>query len=132
MTALNACPFCGGVAQIYGNFEHGYQIAHSCIGDSLFRISVARNTEDEAVAAWNRRAYHASEPDAEAVERGADINAPGMRETIAAAIANARGMRRGVPTISNILDILPAKLRDEVIDDAENVLAEIARARSQP
>ena len=47
---------------------------------------------------------------------------PGTREVIAAAIANARGMRRGVPTIVNILDILPAKLRDEVLDDADNVM----------
>ncbi len=36
----------------------------------------------------------------------------------AAAIANARGNRRGVPSITNILDVLPQKLRDEVMDDA--------------
>ena len=40
---------------------------------------------------------------------------------IAAAIANARGNRRGVPTITNILDMLPQKLRDEVMDDAQAV-----------
>jgi hypothetical protein len=44
------------------------------------------------------------------------------KRIIAAAIANARGMRRGVPPIINVLDILPPKLRDEVLDDAENVL----------
>lgn len=45
------------------------------------------------------------------------------RESVAAAIANARGNRRGVPDIVNILDILPKKLRDEVLDDADAVLA---------
>lgn len=39
-------------------------------------------------------------------------------KVIAAAIANARGGRRGMPPIVNILDLLPQKLRDEVIDDA--------------
>ena len=40
----------------------------------------------------------------------------------AAAIANARGDRRGVPEIVNILDMLPEKLRDEVLEDAEAAL----------
>jgi hypothetical protein len=39
-------------------------------------------------------------------------------ESVAAAIANARGGRRGVPTVKNILDVLPQKLVDEVMDDA--------------
>lgn len=42
-------------------------------------------------------------------------------ETIAAAIANARGGRRGVPPITNVLDALPPRLRDEVMDDAAAV-----------
>jgi hypothetical protein len=45
------------------------------------------------------------------------------QETIAAAIANARGGRRGMPPIKNILDVLPSKLRDEVMDDASAVIA---------
>ena len=51
-----------------------------------------------------------------------------INEIIASAIANARGMRRGVPTISNVLDLLPEKLRDEVMDDAENVISELTKA----
>lgn len=47
------------------------------------------------------------------------------KEIIATAIANARGMRRGVPTISNVLDLLPDKLKDEVLDDADNVIKEL-------
>jgi hypothetical protein len=47
---------------------------------------------------------------------------------IAAAIANARGNRRGVPTITNVLDVLPRKLRDEVIDDAQAVVRAINAA----
>lgn len=39
-------------------------------------------------------------------------------EAAATAIANARGARRGMPPISNILDALPEKLRQEVFDDA--------------
>jgi len=47
------------------------------------------------------------------------------RETVdkaAAAIANARGMRRGMPTITNVLDVLPPKLKAEVREDGEDVL----------
>lgn len=52
---------------------------------------------------------------------------PGTRETIAAAIANARGGRRGMPPIVNILDVLPEKLRNEVLDDADHVLKALGR-----
>jgi hypothetical protein len=41
----------------------------------------------------------------------------------AAAIANARGMRRNLPAIVNILDLLPEKLRAEVMEDARAALA---------
>lgn len=47
---------------------------------------------------------------------------PAMIEAAAAAIANARGGRRGAPAIRNILDILPQKLREEVMEDAEEAL----------
>ena len=50
---------------------------------------------------------------------------------VAAAIANARGGRRGMPPIKNILDILPAKLREEVLDDASAVLAALAGFRKE-
>ena len=50
------------------------------------------------------------------------------QEIIAAAIANARGNRRGVPEIVNILEILPEKLRCEVLDDADAVLAALRSA----
>jgi len=50
------------------------------------------------------------------------------KEIIASAIANARGMRRGAPSIANVLAILPIKLRDEVMDDADNVLTELHRS----
>lgn len=44
------------------------------------------------------------------------------RIEIATAIANARGGRRGVPPIVNILDVLPEKLVNEVLDDADAVI----------
>ena len=47
-----------------------------------------------------------------------------MIERGAAAIANARIMRRGSPAIVNVLDILPEKLKAEVREDAEAVLTE--------
>ena len=40
----------------------------------------------------------------------------------AAAIANERGGRRGAPPIVNVLDVLPAKLREEVLEDAHAAL----------
>lgn len=52
------------------------------------------------------------------------------RELIAAAIANARGRRRGVPTIKNVLDMLPEYLRKEVLDEADSVIAAL-RAKEQ-
>lgn len=42
-----------------------------------------------------------------------------MIEAAAAAIANTRGGRRGAPAVANILEILPEKLRTEVIEDAK-------------
>ena len=47
-------------------------------------------------------------------------------EAAAAAIANARGGRRGAPSISNVLDVLKkiqgGKLYDEVMEDARAAL----------
>ncbi len=48
-----------------------------------------------------------------------------IKEIIAGAIANARGMRRGMPSVKNILDLLPAKLKDEVNEDADNIIKEL-------
>lgn len=42
--------------------------------------------------------------------------------TAAAAIANARGGRRGMPPIENVLELLPPHLRDEVCEDAREAL----------
>lgn len=53
------------------------------------------------------------------------------REVIAAAIANARGMRRGAPPISNVLEILPPKIKAEVLDDAEAVEKAIDALQTQ-
>ncbi len=43
-------------------------------------------------------------------------------ELAAAAIANERGGRRGMPPIANVLELLPDKLRDEVTEDAAAAL----------
>ena len=45
----------------------------------------------------------------------------------AAAIANARGARRGVPEIVNILSLIPRKLVEEVTDDATAAVEAIDR-----
>src|SRR5579864_7130935 len=58
-----------------------------------------------------RRASPPAEPQEQVVER------------VAAAIANVRGARRGMPPITNVLTILPAKLKDEVMEDARAALA---------
>lgn len=49
-------------------------------------------------------------------------------EAAAGAIANARGNRRGMPSLSNILEILSPKLRDEVMEDAKAALEAAAAA----
>jgi hypothetical protein len=48
----------------------------------------------------------------------------------AAGIANARGGRRGMPPIANILELLPLELLDEVLDDAEAALTAAAGVRA--
>jgi hypothetical protein len=53
------------------------------------------------------------------------------RELIASEIANARGMRRGAPSISNVLDILPEKLKNEVLDDADNIIVALKKDKEQ-
>lgn len=51
------------------------------------------------------------------MSNAANLLAARLREA-AAAIANARAGRRGAPAIANVLDILPPKLFDEVVEDA--------------
>jgi len=50
-----------------------------------------------------------------------------IREIVAAAIANARGSRHGVPEISNVLVLLPPRLREEVTDDADAVMRALTK-----
>ncbi|MCF8533865.1 MAG: hypothetical protein K9G48_12735 [Reyranella sp.] len=52
---------------------------------------------------------------------------PDQVRAAAAAIANARGGRRGMPPIANILDVLPRNLVDEVIEDATAALEAAAK-----
>lgn len=53
------------------------------------------------------------------------------REQIAAALANARGMRRGVPPITNVLDLVPQEIKAELLDDADQVLEAIKPHRGE-
>ncbi len=48
-----------------------------------------------------------------------------VRDVIASAIANARGWRHGVPTVKNVLEMLPEKLTKEVFEDADTILKEL-------
>jgi hypothetical protein len=48
-------------------------------------------------------------------------------EAAAAAIANARIMRRGSPAWVNVLDKLPEKLRAEVMEDARAALEAVQK-----
>jgi hypothetical protein len=45
-----------------------------------------------------------------------------QQEAIATILVNQRIMRNGSPPISNALDLLPARLRDEVMGDAQAVV----------
>ena len=55
-----------------------------------------------------------------------------MIQAAAAAIANARGGRRGMPPVANILDMLPRKLVDEVTEDASAALLAADEAEWRP
>ena len=48
--------------------------------------------------------------------------------TIASALLNARGMRRGSPIIVNVLDIVPRQIREDAIADADYILTELRTA----
>lgn len=52
------------------------------------------------------------------------MNTPTEEQIKAAAeaIANARGNRRGAPSVNGILYLLPVKLKDEVMEDAKVAL----------
>jgi hypothetical protein len=54
-----------------------------------------------------------------------DVRPPDV-EMVASVLANARGMRRGMPPIINILELLPADLVKEVREEAEAVLSALA------
>ena len=47
---------------------------------------------------------------------------------VAEAIVNAKGARRGVPPINNIMQILPQPLLNEVTEEADAVIAALKAA----
>jgi hypothetical protein len=51
-----------------------------------------------------------------------------IRELIATTIANARGWRNGVPTIKNVMDLLPDEFKKEVYEDADNIINELNKS----
>lgn len=51
------------------------------------------------------------------------------QEAIATILVNQRIMRNGSPPIFNALDLLPAKLRQEVMDDAQAVIEGLRACR---
>ncbi len=51
------------------------------------------------------------------------------QEAIATILVNQRVMRNGSPPISNVLDMIPARLRSEVMDDAQAVIEGLAASR---
>ena len=50
MAELKPCPFCGGKA----NLRSGFWIHTAYCRDCL--VSITRDSEEEAIEAWNRRA----------------------------------------------------------------------------
>lgn len=54
------------------------------------------------------------------------------QEAIATILVNQRIMRNGSPPISNALDLLPEKLRREVMDDAQAVIEGLKACRVSP
>lgn len=53
---MKPCPFCGGVAEVRDGTNSGSAIHISCrCGAQLFGGRFHFGSEDEAVAAWNKR-----------------------------------------------------------------------------
>ncbi|MEP6963341.1 MAG: hypothetical protein ABI995_14765 [Acidobacteriota bacterium] len=48
-------------------------------------------------------------------------------DAIASAMLNARGNRRGVPQIVNVLEMVPAHIRADAVDDADAILTAILK-----
>ena len=57
---------------------------------------------------------------------------PGPVRAAATALANARAGRRGVPAVSNILDVLPQDLFGELVEDARAALQAAEAAGTVP
>lgn len=53
------------------------------------------------------------------------------QQVIATVLANQKIMRNGCPPIVNVLDMLPQKLKDEVLDDAQAVLDALKACRPE-
>ena len=56
MTDLLNCPFCGGAASIRTDTAHSTACLIGCAKIGCFGYEQWEETEDEAIAAWNRRA----------------------------------------------------------------------------
>lgn len=50
-----------------------------------------------------------------------------IRGIIASAIANSRAMRRGMPSVTNVIDLLLSPIKEELLDDADNVINELEK-----
>lgn len=61
----------------------------------------------------------------------ADLLPPAVAAA-ATAIANARSARRGAPAITNVLDLLPEAIFDDLIDDARAVVAALESLPPKP
>lgn len=62
-TELKPCPFCGGKAKLWrANKETPNRAAWvACMGRCSVLVSREHTTDEEAIAAWNRRAYEHEE-----------------------------------------------------------------------
>ena len=54
-----------------------------------------------------------------------------QQEVIATVLTNQKFMRNGCPPIVNVLDMLPAKLREEVMGDAQAVIDALKACRPE-
>ena len=52
--ALKPCPFCGGPAELW-QWREGRPAWIACVGECVVLVSREYKTDDEAIAAWNRR-----------------------------------------------------------------------------
>lgn len=119
-TAAVRCPDCGRLMEPQG-FPH-FQVCHAC--DKGWNVNYEPYQLYYEGKGRGRGYMVRSEEDPMRMDQPLT-----EQETIATILVNQRIMRNGSPPIVNALELLPQKLRDEVMDDAKAIIDGLAASR---